>query len=45
MKEKAEKVVELLESFSSRDIDEEVLIKILKTQELAQEIVDNGSNN
>ena len=45
MKQKAEKVVELLESFSSRNIDEEVLIKILKTQELAQEIVDNGSNN
>jgi len=45
MKEKAEKVVELLESFNSKSVDEDVLIKVLKTQKLVQEIVDNGSNN
>ena len=42
---KAEKVIELLESFKDRQINEELLIKILKTQALVQEIVDNGNND
>ena len=45
MTSKAEKVVELLESFKDKQINEELLIKILKTQALVQEIVDNGNND
>jgi hypothetical protein len=44
MKTKAEKIVELLESYSARDVDDNVLSTVLKTQQLVRELSD-GSHN
>ena len=43
--QKLNEVSEYLEEFRKREFTDNDLNKILKTQELAQEIVDNGSNN
>ena len=42
---KLEQVIEKLESFSSKQIDDEVLLTVLKTQDLTKEIFADGSNN
>ena len=44
MKTKAEKIVKLLESYSARDVDDNVLSTVLKTQQLVRELSD-GSHN
>ena len=44
MVEKTNKIVEKLESFKSTNIDEDILLTILKTQELAKELHDGGNN-
>jgi len=42
---KLEQVIEKLESFSSKQIDDEVLLTVLKTQNLTKEIFADGSNS
>ena len=42
---KLEQVIEKLESFSSKQIDDEVLLTVLKTQNLTKEIFVDGSNS
>ena len=42
---KLEQVIEKLESFSSKQIDDEVLLTVLKTQDLTKEIFADGSNS
>jgi hypothetical protein len=44
MVEKTNKIVEKLESFKNTQIDENILLTILKTQELAKELNDGGNN-
>jgi hypothetical protein len=44
MKQKATKIIEKLDKFRQTEIDEEVLLTVLKTQELVKELT-NGSNN
>lgn len=44
MKRRAEEIVLLLESYSDRNIDEEILSTVLKTQELVKEIT-HGDNS
>jgi len=44
MKQKAVKIVEKLDNFKKTEISEEVLLTVLKTQQLAKELSD-GSNN
>jgi len=44
MVSRAQDVIKLLESYSTRNVDEEVLNTILKTQELARELTD-GNND
>ena len=38
-------IIEKLEAFSKANVDEEVLLTVLKTQELVKEIYSDGSNN
>jgi len=45
MVEKAEKIVEKLDSFANQKINEEVLITVMKTQELVKEIYSNANSN
>ena len=45
MVEKAAKIVEKLDSFANQKINEEVLITVMKTQELVKEIYSNGNSN
>mgnify|MGYP003123279306 FL=1 len=44
MIEKTNKIVEKLESFKSTNIDDNILLTILKTQELARELHNGGDN-
>ena len=44
MKYKAVKIVEKLDDFRKTEINDEVLLTVLKTQQLAKELTD-GSNN
>jgi len=44
MIEKTNKIVEKLESFKSTNIDDNILLTILKTQELARELYNGGDN-
>ena len=45
MVSKTKKVIELLESFSTKPINDDLLVKILKTQELVKEISTDVSND
>ena len=45
MIEKATKIIELLESFKTQQISESVISTVLKTQALAEELVENVNNN
>ena len=45
MFEKLEKVIKKLDSFSSSKIDDDVLLTVLKTQDLTKEIFSNGPND
>lgn len=45
MRHKTEQIVKRLDSFSDQVISENVLMTVLKTQELVKEIYDNGSNS
>jgi hypothetical protein len=45
MREKAKKVIEILEGFGTSQIDDKLLITVLKTQELVKELVINVDNN
>jgi hypothetical protein len=44
MKIQAQNVVQMLESYSTKSIDEHILVTILKTQELARELTDGNSD-
>jgi hypothetical protein len=44
MKIQAQNVVQMLEGYSAKSIDEDILITILKTQELARELTDGNSD-
>ena len=45
MTAKAEKIVEKLESFASQNINEAVLLTVMKTQKLVKEINNNADSN
>ncbi len=45
MSKKTAKVVETLDNFSSSGVSEELLITVLKTQELVKELIENVDNN
>lgn len=45
MASKLEKIIEKLASFSSSEINDDVLLTVLKTQNLTKELSDNGLNN
>ena len=45
MATKTKSIIEKLEAFSKANVDEEVLLTVLKTQELVKEIYSDGSNN
>lgn len=45
MKEKTKQIVDMLEDFSKQKVSEKLLIKVLKTQELAQELIEDVSND
>jgi len=45
MSEKLEKVIEKLDSFSTSEIDDDVLLTVLKTQDLTKEIFSDGLND
>lgn len=44
MKIQAQNVVQMLEGYSTKSIDENILVTILKTQELARELTDGNSD-
>jgi hypothetical protein len=44
MKQKAVQIIEKLEGFKQAQIDDDILLTVLKTQELVKEM-SNGSNN
>ncbi len=45
MSEKLDKVIEKLNSFNQSEIDDNVLLTVLKTQNLTKEIYSNAVNN
>jgi hypothetical protein len=45
MKEKTNKIIEKLNSFYKQDIDDDVLLTVLKTQKLVKEIFENGNSD
>jgi hypothetical protein len=45
MQQKTQKVMELLESFKTTSLDDQVLLKIMKIQQLAKEINHHGDND
>ena len=45
MKEKTKQIIEMLEDFSKQKVSEKLLIKVLKTQELVQELTKDVSND
>lgn len=45
LSQKAGKVISLLDSFASANLDENLLLKVLKIQELVKEIAEDGNNN
>lgn len=45
LSQKAGKVVALLDSFGSTSLDENLLLKVMKIQELAKEMAQNGDND
>lgn len=45
MSQKLEEVIEKLDSFSESTIDDEVLLTVLKTQNLTKEIYSDGIDN
>ena len=45
VREKAKRVIEMLEGFGTSQIDDKLLITVLKTQELVKELVINVDNN
>lgn len=45
MREKTEQIIEMLNDFSNQKVSEKLLIKVLKTQELAQELTEDVSND
>ena len=45
MREKAKRVIEILEGFGASQIDDKLLITVLKTQELVKELVINVDND
>ena len=44
MKQKAEQIIEKLDGFKKAEINDEILLTVLKTQQLVREI-SNGSDN
>lgn len=45
MQQKANQIMEELQTFTSKQIDEKMLTTILKTQNLVKELTANGDNN